>query len=392
MRTLLACWILWAVPVAAAEPFLEKTDLFEAGKDSYGLYRIPGIVVSAKGTLIAYCEARKNAGGDWGHIDLVLRRSTDGGKTWLPRQFLANPEILPGPFARNPAAVAQKLGKDGQTTFNNPVAIAAKSGAVHFLFNVEYGQCFYTKSTDDGAAFAKPVEMTKTFEAFRKVYPWKVIAVGPGHGIELKSGRLVVPVWLSTGDGGHAHRPSAVAVIYSDDQGANWVAGAFVCKHPEVVNPSETVVVELSDGKVMLNIRSESKEQRRLVSISDDGVSNWSRPVFDQKLVEPICMGSIVRHTAKDKSRILFANPDNPMGRQRKNVSVRLSYDDGKTWAATKSLEPGASGYSDLAVGPDGTIYCFYERGADDGMYRTRFLTVARFNLEWLTGGKDTTR
>ena len=99
------------------------------------------------------------------------------------------------------------------------------------------------------------------------------------------------------------------------------------------------------------------------------------------------------------RNRLLFVNPHNleradgnttpGLGRDRKNVSVKLSYDEGQTWPVNKTLEPGASGYSDLAVGADGEIYCFFERGSSEGNFATKFLTVARFNLEWLTDGKD---
>jgi sialidase-1 len=280
----------------------------------------------------------------------------------------------------------QIISPDGEITVNNPVAIVDRpGGTVHFLYCVEYGRCFYTRSDDEGATFARPVEITAALEPLRKQYDWKVLATGPGHGIQLKNGRLVVPVWLSTGTGGHAHRPSCVTTIVSDDHGKTWTAGAIVVNDPRLANPSESAVVELSDGRVMLNIRHESKPHFRAVSISPDGAADWSAPRLDDALPEPICMASLVRLPGT-KSRILFSNPNNPIGRERKNVSVRLSYDDGKTWPVTKSLEPGPRGYSDLAVGPDGTIYCFYERGKTSP---ARALCLARFNLEWLTDGKD---
>ncbi len=371
-----------------AQPFLEKVDLFEANKDGYALYRIPGIVVTKKGTVLAYCEARKNAGGDWGQIDLMLRRSTDSGKTWEPRQHLVQFEQK---FERNPVAVKQKLGKPGETTLNNPVAIVdVKTGAVHFLVCVEYARCFYLRSDDDGKTFSKPVEITATFDKFKPDYDWKVLATGPGHGIQLVNGRLIVPVWLSTGTGGHAHRPSCVAVIYSDDHGKTWQRGDIVVRDPELANPSETVAVQLTDGRVMFNIRHEGKPHFRGVSFSADGATKWTKPKLDEALPEPICMASIIRLPMKspfDAPRILFVNPNNSMGRERKNVSARLSEDDGKTWRAAKTIEPGASGYSDLSVAHDGTILCFYERGSTEkSAFRPAFLTIARFNLEWLTG------
>ena len=212
---------------------------------------------------------------------------------------------------------------------------------------------------------------------------------------------MVVPVWLSTGTGGNAHRPSVTATIYSDDQGKTWKAGeiAVPCTD-EWINPNETVVVELIDGSVMLNVRSESKTHRRLVTVSKDGASGWSTPKFDEALLESICMAGIVRYST-DKPRILFCNPDNlsradhkevpGKNRDRKNLTVKMSYDEGKTWAVSKVLDAGWSGYSDIGVLPDGTILCFYGRGeaTDFGGFAFNHLTLARFNLEWLTDGRD---
>lgn len=387
-------------PVRSAEPFLEKVDVFEAGKEGYALYRIPGIVTTKRGTVLAYCEARKGDRGDWGTIDILLRRSTNNGASWQPRVKIAD---VPGPKAKNPVALAQKLATAGEVTYNNPVAIADAHGAVHFLFCLEYARCFYLRTDDDGVTFSKPVEITAAFDKFRPEYDWKVLATGPGHGIQLKTGRLVVPVWLSLGTGGHAHRPSVTSVIYSDDLGRTWSRGEIAGPNEgEWSIPNETCAVQLADGRVLLNMRSESKANRRLLTTSRDGATAWSKPQFHDQLLEPICMASMVRLSeAPAKNRLLFANPHNlartdgkeapGKGRDRKNVSVKLSYDESATWPVSKTVEPGFSGYSDLAVAKDGTILLFYERGSTDGkdIYRTGLLTVARFNLEWLTDGKD---
>lgn len=381
-----------------AEPRLTKDDLFRGGVGGYALYRIPGVVVTGQGTILAYCEARRTGKTDWDEIDIVLRRSTDGGQTWDEARKIVD---VPGPKAKNPLAAARKLGHQGGSTYNNPVAIVDRSGAIHFLFCLEYMRCFSMRSDDDGATWTAPVEITPTFDAFRPEYDWKVLATGPAHGIQLSTGRLVVPVWLSLGTASNAHHPSVTATIYSDDGGATWQRGEIAVPNtPETIDPNETVVVELADGRVMLNVRSDSKPNRRIVVTSADGATGWSEPRFDEALYEPICMASIARLSrtpAGDKNRLLFANPHNlevakgkskaGAKRDRKNLSVKLSYDEGKSWSANKALEPGSSGYSDLAVLTDGTILCFYERrpNADE----PALLTLARFNLEWLTDGAD---
>ncbi len=406
------CWVfaslLLVLPLTNAglsdERLLSKLDLFESGNEGYALYRIPGLVVTKQGTILAYCEARRTGKSDWDTIDILLRRSTDGGKTWSPRVKIAD---VPGPKTKNPVALAQKLANPEDVTYNNPVAFANRDGSVQFLFCLEYCRCFSMRSDDDGVTWTKPVEITATFEKFKPEYDWKVLATGPGHGIQLKSGRLVVPVWLSLGTGGHAHRPSVTTTIFSDDNGQSWQRGEIAVPNTgEWINPNETVVVQLADSRVMLNVRSESKAHRRLVTISPDGATGWSKPRFDDALLEPICMASIIRLSEKlasDKNRIVFANPHNlaradgkeavGKSRDRKNVSIKLSEDEGETWRFDKVLEEGFSAYSDLAVLPDGTILCFYERGRrnkdDKKPTSYSYLTLARFNLEWLSDGKD---
>ena len=386
--------------VPAAQALFEQVNIFEAETGGYAHYRVPAIAVSPKGTVLAFVEARKNSSGDWGTQDIMMRRSTDSGQTWEEPRVIAS---VKGDIQQNAVAFAQNLAKPGEVTYNNIVPIVdRKNGVVHFLFCVEYARAYYMRSDDDAMTFSEPVDITGTFEKFRSEYDWKVLATGPGHGIQLGNGRLVVPVWLSDGTGGHAHRPSIVSVIYSDDDGKTWERGDVVVRHPELKNPSETLALQLTDGRVMLNIRNESPEHRRAVSYSEDGATGWTTPVFHDELVEPVCMGSLIRLSAQpgdSRNRVLFANPDSneprdlerPEGNyKRQNVTVRLSYDEGRTWPVKKSIEPGVSGYSDLATGPDGTIYCIYERGTptDRGTH-VKYVTVARFDVAWLTDGED---
>jgi sialidase-1 len=403
LRHCAAALLLAGLCAWAAAPEFSSQTLFHRGEGNYLIYRIPGIVVTKAGTILAYAEARASDKGDWNAADILLRRSEDGGKTFSPPVKIAS---VSGPHVKNPVALMRKLGPPDAVTYSNPVMIAdPQSGVVHFLFDVEYMRAFYSRSDDDGKTFSKPVEITSAFDAFRKGYDWKVLATGPGHGIRLRNGRLVVPVWLSLGTGNGAHRPSIVTTIYSGDQGRTWHAGEIaVPDTPEWINPNETAAIQLAGGRVMLNVRSESKAQRRIVVYSRDGATGWSRPEFQAQLVEPICFGSMARITERppfDRNRILFVNPDNlaradgkdapGISRDRKNLTVQMSYNEGKSWTVKRTIDAGSSGYSDLAVLPDGEVLCWYEKGIAN-QFPAESLVLARFNVEWLSHGRDSIR
>ncbi len=374
--------LLLASAAFTAEPALEKNAVFPAGMNGIARYRIPGIVVTPKGTVLAYCEARKNNSSDWGEIEVHLRRSTDGGRTWQPAQHIAH---RTGRIEGNPH---KKEAGAHEQTVNNPAAIVDRdTGAIEFLYCVNYARCFSMRSTDDGLTWSAPVEITATFEPFRKHYDWKVIATGPGHGIQLKSGRLVVPVWLAFGQTGD-HKPSAAATIHSDDHGQTWQAGDLaVPTTPEFHDASETILAELSDGRVLLVARSVSPANRKIVTTSPDGATGWTPLAFHDELWEPICMAGLVSHPAQPGT-LIFSNPHTlgldkegkeiPAGRgKRENLVIKLSRDDGRTWPVSRVLDPGKAAYSDLAVLPDGVILCLYEAEQD--------ITCARFSMDWLT-------
>lgn len=333
-------------------------DVFTNNTYGYSVFRIPGIVSTRKGTLLAYAEARK-VGSDWAPMDIVLRRSDDGGETWGTIHVIAS-------------------GATEGKTMNNPVMISEKDGdVIHFIYCENYRKAFYMKSEDEGLSWSPVTEITNAFHEFsareQGGYPWKVIATGPGHGIKVKTGRLLVPIWMANGKDAHAHDPSVVSVIYSDDQGLSWHGGEIIYNTTTMKDPNESQVVELSNGKIMLNIRSTSLSKNRTISYSEDGISAWSLPYFDETLIDPVCMGSITKYS---DGILIFSNLKSTQ--ERENLTIRISEDDGLTWKYSTQICKGPAAYSDLTVDKDKNIYCLFER--DDYKY----LTLAKYKLHQL--------
>jgi sialidase-1 len=311
-----------------------------------------------------------------------MRRSHDQGNTWDDFRIIVDA---------------------GEQVADNPTLICDQiTGHIHLLYQVGYASCFHIVSEDEGVNWSKPIEITDVFDKYRTVdnYHWKVIAVGPGHGIQLANGRFIVPVWLATD---HSHRPSISSTIFSDNQGKTWHRGEVVLSNTkEMPNPSESVAIELADGRVVLNSRCESERFRRVVCFSRDGASGWTQPRFQEDLFDPVCMASLIRLSKAnpdDKNRILFSNPNSEHTsilangkRERSNLTIRLSYDEGETWPVARQLVAGSSGYSDLAVGKNGLVYCLFENqnlDKDAMKFVPLKIAIARFNLPWISHGKD---
>lgn len=311
--------------------------------NGYRMYRIPSLAATRRGSLLAVCEARMTS-SDWAAMDLVLKRSEDGGATWSENTILAR-------------------GSREGITFGNPVPIA-DGGLVHLLFTRQTGVAakgggvFYTCSDDDGLHWSEPRDITAY--TYPEGYPRNVLATGPGHGLAHSSGTLIVPVWMTppTPDIS-SHRPSDISTLYSKDRGETWRIGEVIHSTVESPNMSESSAVELSDGRVMLNIRNESPKKRRAAAISPNGYGSWSTPAHEEALIDPVCLGSTLRY---DKSTLLFSNAASE--RWRENLTLRFSFDDGRSWPASLVVDPGAAAYSDLAVIGD-IIYVLYEKSPD---------------------------
>jgi len=230
------------------------------------------------------------------------------------------------------------------------------------------------RSIDDGKTWSEPVNISGS----AKDPSWPFAGTGPGHGIQLKTGRLLIPCWAdSTPRCGEIQTSYC---FYSDDHGGSWRLGQPLTRNAS----DECDVVELADGTVYLNARSRQEKRQRAYAFSSDGGHSWSEVKYDPSQPEPSCDGGLIRLTDTTrfrKSRVLAASPANP--NVRTTMTVRLSYDECRSWPISKVLYDGPSAYVDLAVARDGQILGLYE--ADE--YAK--IVLARFNLEWLTDGRD---
>ena len=347
----------------------EETDVFVAGQDGVAQFRIPVLLTSTKGTLLAFCDARVERPGDPpNNIDLVMKRSTDQGRTWGPLRVLL--DVGEGATADSCGLVDRKTGTIWVFTVYCPVGVGtgtAKPGLSGDTF-----MYWAIKSTDDGRTWSDKIDLTPMF----KKPEWNSGSPGPGKGMQMRSGRLIVPKYFVKDGYAASH------VVFSDDHGETWTIGGEAHTNGTT---NESQVAELSDGTLLLNMRG-TEGNRRRISRSTDGGMSWPEVRMDPALVEPRCQASLSNFTNRldhDRNRLLFSNPADI---ERRNMTIRLSYDDGRTWPVFRQVHAGPSAYSCLTVLPDMTAGCLYERG---GQTPYEKITFARFDLEWLTQGKD---
>lgn len=352
----------------------EERELFSKNTHGYHTFRIPSLIVSTKGTVLAFAEGRKESSSDTGDIDLVMRRSEDGGKTWGPLRVIWD---------------------DGSHVCGNPTPVVDETtGTIWLLLTWNRGddherdiiakkatdtrRVFVTYSTDDGLTWATPKDITAT----TKETSWGWYATGPGMGIQIKNGihkgRLIIPSDHSydsvdgTVSGGNFEY--GAHVIYSDDHGKTWQLGGTI--RPKM---NECQVIERADGNgtLLMNMRSYFGKNRRALSLSDDGGITWSDPMEAVELVEPVCQAALIRYK---EDWMLFSNPAST---KRENMTLRLSKDDGRTWPISKVLHAGPSAYSALAVLPNGDILCLYEKGNQNPYEQ---ISLVRMTIEEFLG------
>ncbi len=346
----------------ATEDGGQTFSVFLSGNGGYDMFRIPALLAVDERVLLAFAEGRKKGLGDSGDIDIVLRRSVDGGESWEPMRVVWDDSVN---TCGNPCVVwdadtrtvwlllTWNAGDDDEQRI-----IAGKSPTGR--------RVFVTYSNDLGETWSEPRDITEDV----KSSGWTWYATGPGVGIELKGekyrGRLVVPCDHANAKTRkyHAH------VIYSDDHGKTWRRGK-----PTAEGANECQVVELTDGRLLLNCRNYNRQWKcRSITYSDDGGESWSDFRYDEVLVEPICQASLI--ALPDHPRTLvFSNPADTEDRLR--LTVRLSDDEGNTWKNALEVHRGPAAYSCLSYMGNGRIGVLYENGVDSAYEQIAFRIVS---------------
>lgn len=335
-------------------------DLFNASmNDSISCYRIPALVTAPNGDVLAAIDERIPSCNDLrgsDDINIVLRRSVDNGKTWSPIETVVDFPL--GESASDPSMIVDEMTNEIFLFYNFMNLDTEKD--IYYLHVV--------KSSDNGKTWSKPKDITQQIAKPEWHKDFKFIT--SGRGIQTRGGKLLhCMVNLNSG----------LHVFGSDDHGKTWF---FI--DTSIMPADESKIVELEDGRWMINARANDKKGIRYVHISSDEGKTWdTKP--EPQLKDPGCNASIIRYTStKDgfkKNRLLFANANSVEGRT--NLTVRVSYDEGKTWTDGKTIYEGSAAYSSLTILENGHIGVFFEK---DDYTENMF---ARFSLKWLTDNKD---
>lgn len=350
----------------------KEMNLFKAGMDGYHSFRIPALVSTKRGTLLAFCEGRKDSDKDYGDIDVVYKRSTNNGTSWSPLKVLFSKE---GGTCGSPTAVADMInGRICIIMSYNDEKYAQYSVSTKHEAIDEWGdrKVFLNWSDDDGLSWNNLHDVTK--ELLPRNYTWDVI--GPGAGIQLrygpKAGRLIIPALGRN--------------LYSDNHGLSWQS------QPIRSGTSEGTIMQLCNGDLLRNDRGASgafrARRRRQISISGNNGNSWSSWRSSEDLLDPLCQASLLRYNYSYPQRLIFLNPSTTLTGlpNRKKMSVKISYDDGITWPVERMLDANNGGYSSMARTDNGQIASLQEaRENNNTAYTIKF---RRFNLSWVLNGE----
>jgi len=350
-----------------------ETDIFVGGQDSVNIYRIPALVVAPSGTALAFIEAREGDDGD--PTDLTLKRSIFGTPP-CPQMLNGYPRTFGYGFNWEPMRLA--LSGNGEAVMNPCPVLDESTGRIwlpcceilgglnEHIKDPSSGRFLLTWSDDEGLTWAQPRDLTPSAPRF---------TCGPGVSVQMRNGRIVIPGYWSPS----SHVRTRSCVVYSDDHGDTWRQGARVG-----VDTDESQAVELSDGVLMLNCRSNEGRGCRYVALSRDGGETWFDEFHDPALPDPVCQASIIRQadsgTEGTPPLLVFVNCSSA---DRVNLAVKISTDDGKTWSDGRTIHAGHAAYSSAAFLRDGTLGVLYETGKDHPYEK---ITFARFDVDWAMG------
>ncbi|MEV5102932.1 exo-alpha-sialidase [Streptomyces massasporeus] len=350
---------------------------FRAGQEGYASFRIPAVVATRTGDLLAFCEGRVGSRDDFGNIDVVLKRSTDGGRTWGPLQVAArNGDALAG----NPAPVVLDTGRVLLVHVRN-AALATEDAIRRGTVSAADGRRVWVRHSDDeGRTWSAAREITRE----TKRPEWRWYATTPGHAIQLTTGRVVVPANHSlppTGtDNGTEGRYNGGHCLLSDDAGATWRIGYVDDDTGGYINANETTAAELPDGRVYFNTRNDSPSPgTRADAHSADGGRTLVKPFRPQAgLTAPVCEAAVLQ--LRDPDLLLYSGPADPGFRAL--MTIRASTDGGTTWRPAYTVDGLPAAYSDLVRIDTDTVGLLYETG-DFGAYET--ITFLRVPVTELT-------
>ncbi len=366
--------LLSSLPSSGVEPApsLPLVDVFVNGQDGYPAFRIPSLIKTKRGSLLAFAEGRASL-RDHAENDIVMKRSTDGGTTWSELKLIHEDSTN---ALCNPTAVIVRETGRVLMMYQRYAAGFDEHKAEPGLDGLRVCRTLIQHSDDDGLTWSKPQEITAQVKRPVEVTS---TATGPGIGIQLARGKHIGRILMPFNQGPYGKWK--VYAVISDDGGKSWRYGETAAEGSKGF-ANEVQFVELNDGSVMLNARNQGGgEKLRKISISRDGGETWATTHQDTTLIEPVCQASILRHADNGDPAgevFLFSNPATQTGRT--NGTIRLSRDEGKTWPVSRVIYPGGFAYSCLASLPDGSVGCLFER---DG---TRKISFARFTINWVEG------
>jgi len=343
----------------------KSVPVYVSGTDGYKSFRIPAIIKAPNGNLLAFCEGRVNGSGDFGDIKIVLKRSSDNGKTWTALQIVASNDSLQ---AGNPAPVAD---------LTDP---RYPHGRIFLFYNTGNGHemelrkgkghrdVFYKTSIDNGITWSDPVDITLQVNRIHQptvnpkwnfVEDWRTYANTPGHALQFKDGKYKGRIYIaanhSSGDPKPELRDYQAHGYFTDDHAATFHLSQTV----PFQGSNESTAAELSNNGLMMNSRNQTGKFR-IVSLSKDGGETWDTTFVDHNLPDPVCEGSLLNiGIKKGKSVLAFCNNDSE--KSRDSLTLRISFNEGKTWKKKFLIDPKNTGYSDIVKISKKNIGVLYE-------------------------------